>query len=102
MVAGGLCRSMAGRGLVSGSRRTKFRRVDGAELRQSPPATITSLDNAPQSTKNVNQPGNTIGINTKKTGRNPVSDVVDQTLRISNLRFVEGLLLIQQFLDSIE
>ena len=40
---------MAGRGLVSGSRRTKFRRVDGAELRQSPPATITSLDNAPQS-----------------------------------------------------
>ena len=36
LVAGGLCRSMAGRGLVSGSRRTKFRRVDGAELRQSP------------------------------------------------------------------
>ena len=31
LVAGGLCRSMAGRGLVSGSRRTKFRRVDGAK-----------------------------------------------------------------------
>ena len=28
--------------------------------------------------------------------------LVDQTLRISNLRFLEGLLLIQQFLDSIE
>ena len=72
-----------------------------AELRQSPPATITSLDNAPQSTKNVNQPGNTIGINTKKTGRNPVSDVVDQTLRISNLRFLEGLLEIQSFIDIV-
>ena len=50
LVAGGLCRSMAGRGLVSGSRQEGS--SEGwmeAELRQSPPATITSLDNAPQS-----------------------------------------------------
>ena len=41
---------MAGRDLMSGSRQE--RSSEGwmeAELRQSPPATITSLDNAPQS-----------------------------------------------------
>ena len=37
LVAGGLCRSMAGRGLVSGSRRTKFRRVDGSGTPAEPP-----------------------------------------------------------------
>ena len=57
MVAGGLCRSMAGRSLVSGSRRTKFRRwMERSGTPAEPPATIASLDNAPQSTKNANKP----------------------------------------------
>ena len=58
LVAGGLCRSMAGRGLVSGSRRTKFRRwMERSGTPAEPPATIASLDNSPQRTKNANQPG---------------------------------------------
>ena len=57
LVAGGLCRSMAGRGLVSGSRRTKFRRwMERSGTPAEPPATIASLDNSPQRTKNANQP----------------------------------------------
>ena len=58
LVAGGLCRSMAGRGLVSGSRQERSSEgwMERSGTPAEPPATIASLDNSPQRTKNANQP----------------------------------------------
>ncbi len=58
LVAGGLCRSMAGRGLVSGSRQERSSEgwMERSGTPAEPPATKAPLDNSPQSTKNANQP----------------------------------------------
>ena len=38
----------------------------------------------------------------KKDTSEEMSSVVDQTLRISNLSFIEGLLQIQSFIDDLD